>query len=105
MKWIKTEYHERLVMRCILIGGQLGNVLSSIKHLVRNTGNMAHQGDKTMKGQQAYAMSELSDVIVQVELMIAELGYDYEKTRTLGWERYNERKKEFEKENKGHTWI
>lgn len=104
-KWIKSEYHERLVMRCMVMGGQLGNVLSAIKHLVRNTGEMAHAGDKTMKGQQAYAMTELSDLIVQAELMVAELGYDVETTRKLGWDRYNERKAEFKSANKGHAWI
>ncbi len=64
MKWIRSEYHERLVMRCLLISNQAGNLIGSIKHLVRNTVGISDLEDKTIKGHNAYAMSELADMMV-----------------------------------------
>lgn len=105
MKHIKTEYHEKLVMRLLLMQNQLGNITGSIKHFIRNTVNISDLKDKTLIGHKSYAMTELSDLIMQTVLLSAELGYNFEDVKETGLKRYNERKKEFIKANKLHQWI
>lgn len=87
---------EQLVMRAILLGSQLSDVLGGVKHLVR--GIDANIQLKLLEGS-------LGDVIVQTEFLCRDLGLSIRSVRSIGYARYHETKEEWERRGRKDKWI
>lgn len=90
---------QQILFRLLFIHQETSGIFTSLKHILRDVESW---DDRASRG---FVKSELSDLIVQVELLCQQLNLDYADIRALGWERYNESRAMWEKRGMGDRWV
>lgn len=94
---------EKLVCRMLILVTQIGNLASVVKHYSRDTVGATKFGD--VHALRDFAITELGDAEVQLQLTTQELGFEAVDVWRMGWARWRERKAEFERKGMGEMWI
>lgn len=92
---------ERLMLRALILQRQAGNTAGSITFLMRTD----IEDNKKKEALIAQLKCDLGDLILQVEMLVKDLGLNLDEVKSLSYDRYDECKNEFKMNGKSQYFI
>lgn len=89
----------QILFRIGFLHQQISGIFAALKHILRGT----EEWDS--RANLAFVKSEVGDLIIQTHLLCQQLELDYKECEALGWDRYKESKREWEKKGFGDKWV
>jgi len=108
MKIIKNERDEQLLIHYMMLTRQMTRLSDCFMHIIRlSTQESGRHGSKDLdyKGYKAYAQTELSDILCQVEKLCKILGLNFNETLMMGFKRDKEKEEEYLEKHPSDEWI
>jgi len=98
------ENELRTFRKLVLINSQLGNIGSSLRHLLRGLDGEAACDDQLLKGMEAHLKCDVADLFKQVRVLTNYLGFSEHEIIDMGDNRYNEARIKFKKSGNLRFW-